>query len=204
MSKPIDTAGQKFGYLKALYLIPQDKRKNTYRRREWLCICDCGKQVVVEQRFLTVKGKQHINSCGCIRAKSHLLATSKCPWLTMDYLWQWTDWDKYAFLHKALVHLMPITKLTKDYYFAFIKKFYHDKQFNLLYSQWLKHQKEHDTFYDWYKPSIDHIIPKSKGGTCSLDNLQFLTVFENLAKRDMTQQEWEKFKSKTNTTSDLF
>ena len=34
MSKPIDITGQKFGYLTALYLIPQDKRKNTYRRRE--------------------------------------------------------------------------------------------------------------------------------------------------------------------------
>lgn len=60
------------------------------------------------------------------------------------------------------------------------------------------------TFYDWYKPSLDHIVPKSRGGDNSLDNLQYLTVFENLSKRDMTMIEWEEFKQKTNTKSELF
>ena len=58
--------------------------------------------------------------------------------------------------------------------------------------------------YDWYKPSLDHIVPKSRGGDNSLDNLQYLTVFENLSKRDMTMIEWEEFKQKTNTKSELF
>lgn len=48
------------------------------------------------------------------------------------------------------------------------------------------------------------MIPKSKGGTNELNNLQVLTVFENLAKRDMTWDEWNIFKEKTNTTSDYF
>ena len=48
------------------------------------------------------------------------------------------------------------------------------------------------------------IIPKSKGGDNSLDNLQFLTVFENLSKRDMTMKEWNEFKVRTNTQSDLY
>ena len=66
-----------------------------------------------------------------------------------------------------------------------------------------KENKE-NTFYDLYKPSLDHIIPKSKGGDNSLDNLQFLTVFENLSKRDMTMKEWNEFKVRTNTQSDLY
>lgn len=54
------------------------------------------------------------------------------------------------------------------------------------------------------KPSIDHIIPLSRGGTSKIDNLQILTVFENLAKRDMTMLEWNNFKYSTNTHSNYF
>ena len=75
-----------------------------------------------------------------------------------------------------------------------------------MYNKWVKENKENkeNTFYDLYKPSLDHIIPKSKGGDNSLDNLQFLTVFENLSKRDMTMKEWNEFKVRTNTQSDLY
>jgi hypothetical protein len=73
----------------------------------------------------------------------------------------------------------------------------------MVYSFWKAHEKE-DTYYDWAKPSLDHIIPKSKGGGNNFTNLQVLTVFENLAKRDMTQKEWVEFKEKTHTTSDYF
>lgn len=77
--------------------------------------------------------------------------------------------------------------------------------FNLILSMKDGIKKNNDTtFYDWYKPSIDHIIPKSKGGTNDLNNLQFLTVFENLNKRDMTMEEWSYFKLLTNTSSDLY
>ena len=61
-----------------------------------------------------------------------------------------------------------------------------------------------NTFYDWAKPSIDHIIPKSRGGNNEKENLQFLTTFENLTKRDMTMEEWNNFKIKTNTHSQYF
>lgn len=44
------------------------------------------------------------------------------------------------------------------------------------------------------KPSLDHITPKAKGGTSSLDNLQFLSWFENRCKNDMTQNEWDNLK----------
>lgn len=80
-----------------------------------------------------------------------------------------------------------------------------EDEFNNIYMTWKERNNEKDTtFYDWYKPSLDHIVPKSRGGDNSLDNLQYLTVFENLSKRDMTMIEWEEFKQKTNTKSELF
>ena len=81
--------------------------------------------------------------------------------------------------------------------------FYYDINFNIIYKNWLEQDKD-NTFYNWYKPSLDHIIPKSKGGTNNIDNLRFITVFENLAKRDMDLEEWEEFKNRTNTHSNLF
>jgi hypothetical protein len=42
------------------------------------------------------------------------------------------------------------------------------------------------------------------GGGWSLDNLCFLTWFENRAKADMSADEWAAFRRQTNTTSDLF
>ena len=57
---------------------------------------------------------------------------------------------------------------------------------------------------DITKPSILNQVPKSRGGDNSLDNLQYLTVFENLSKRDMTMEEWNNFKKETNTHSDFY
>lgn len=204
MSVPFDITGKKFGYLTALELVPYDKRKNSYKRREWLCQCDCGNKTIVEQRFLTDNGKQRTVSCGCIRIRSHLIVTSKCDWLTLDYLLQFKDWKKFSFLHKVMMKNIGLGKIDKNYYFSFIEKFYNDNQFNTLYNNWLKNKDDKYTFYDLYRPSLDHILPKSKGGTDSLDNLQFLTLFENLSKRDMTMAEWEEFKIKTHSQSDLF
>lgn len=122
----------------------------------------------------------------------------------MEYLWSFKDWDKFAFLHKSLIKLMKFDTLSEKYYKDFINKFYNQKQFNFIYSQWLNNNKTSRTFYDLYKPSIDHILPKSKGGTNDLDNLQFLTVFENLCKRDMTAEEWILFKKENNIKGDIF
>lgn len=37
----LDIRGKKFGYLTPEQLIPEGNRGNSYKRREWLCQCDC-------------------------------------------------------------------------------------------------------------------------------------------------------------------
>ena len=66
---------------------------------------------------------------------------------------------------------------------------YNDDQFNRIYESWINSGKE-----KYKKPSIDHIVPKSKGGTNDIENLQFLSWFENRCKNDMTQTEWDNLK----------
>jgi hypothetical protein len=82
---------------------------------------------------------------------------------------------------------------------SFLDKFYFDNQFNALWAKW-KASGENK----WYFPSLDHKTSKLNGEDWSLDNLQFLSWFENRAKAEMNQDEWDDFKIKTNTSSDLF
>lgn len=60
MATPLDIKGCRFGKLTVISLIPEDERRNKYNRREWLCKCDCGNSIIVEQRHLiriiSVKG----------------------------------------------------------------------------------------------------------------------------------------------------
>lgn len=142
-------------------------------------------------------------SCGCLRKVDAFLATTTIKELTEEYLLSFKDFDKFLFIHRAIVHTINLINIDITNYKNYIEYFYFQEQFNKLYSFWKK-QERLNVFYDWAKPSIDHIIPKAKGGTNEIDNLQFLTTFENLAKRDMTMKEWTTFKEKTNTHSSYF
>lgn len=197
----IDITGQRFGRLTAIKLIPKEERTWSNKERAWLCKCDCGNEVVVRQRSL--RGARMTQSCGCVRKIEAFIATNGIRGIEREYLESFDDFDKFLFIHKAIRSTVGIELLSKVQYKEYINYFYFDSQFNMIYNFWKK-QERNNTFYDWAKPSLDHIIPRSRGGRNEKENLHFLTVFENLAKRDMTLDEWTAFKVKTNTTSDYF
>lgn len=66
----------------------------------------------------------------------------------------------------------------------YLLRFYYDDNFNKFYNMFLLTENK------FIKPSLDHLIPRSRGGSSNLDNLHFISYLENIAKSDMTWQEW--------------
>ena len=208
MARKYDLIGKNIGKLKVLSLVPVDERPTQNHGNYWLCKCECGNFVKVPTTYLTGNSNYTQTSCGCERKQRAFQASTKIQ-VSNHFLDQYKDnFEKFLFIHHAI---MGTSGNSSSYYEKhqieyeeIINFFWNDKQFNTLYSLWLKNKKLNNTFYDWLKPSLDHIIPSSKGGKNELSNFQFLTTFENLAKRDMTMEEWNLFKLKTNTKSDYF
>jgi len=76
---------------------------------------------------------------------------------------------------------------------------YLSHDYKRLYENWIKSSKNR-----WLTPSIDHVTPYSRGGRATKNNLAIMTLFENKMKNDMTLEEWNMFKEKTNTKSTIF
>lgn len=110
----------------------------------------------------------------------------------IDHKWlmQFKDFKKLKLLNDAITDRDGRWNVNTEWYREYLIKFYNDNQFNTVYKKWVE-----SNFDKHKKPSIDHIIPKSKGGNNDLDNLQFLSWFENRCKNDMTQEEWNNLKS---------
>ena len=79
--------------------------------------------------------------------------------------------------------------VSSEWYRSYIERFYDDDQFNIIYERWINSGKE-----KYKKPSLDHTVPKAKGGTNDIENLQFLSWFENRCKNDMSQEDWDNLK----------
>jgi hypothetical protein len=108
--------------------------------------------------------------------------------VTLEWLLQYDDVEKLKYLNHSIARDRDRIGFTDTIYMAYIERFYYDANFNFLYERWLASSDK------WQRPSLDHVTAKCKGGTCLIDNLQFLTWFENRAKMDMTHAEWQTVK----------
>ncbi len=130
------------------------------------------------------KGKKMPKSSLYKNMASHIRFDVSAEWLS-----KFEDVEKLKFLNACISDRAGRYNETTGWYKEYIKKFYTDTQFNQIYSKWLGSND------NYLRPTIDHIDPKANGGSNKLDNLQFLTWFENRTKNDMSQVEWQKIKN---------
>lgn len=110
--------------------------------------------------------------------------------VSMDFLLQFEDIEKLKELNRMLFRKRVSQYFDTEKYMRFVEKFYDDDLFNQCY-------KEYKTTHNRYdRPSLDHIVPLSRGGSWDLSNLQIISWFENRSKCDLTKEEYEKFKEK--------
>jgi phage regulator Rha-like protein len=110
--------------------------------------------------------------------------------VSLEFLQQFDDIEKLKTLNRMATNRSGRFNISDCDYKSYILRFYYDEIFNKIYKKWLASGKE-----KYLSPSIDHIIPVSRGGSHSVENLQILTWFENRCKNDMTQAEWNNLKN---------
>jgi hypothetical protein len=110
--------------------------------------------------------------------------------VSVVWLMKFEDFDKLKLLNDVITNRENRYNESTNWYKSYIEFFYYDDKFNNIYKNWIK-----SDFERYKKPSIDHKVSKSKGGTNDISNLQFLTWFENRCKNNMSQKEWNDVKN---------
>lgn len=110
--------------------------------------------------------------------------------VTLDFLLQFENINKLKCLNRMLSRDRISVHFDSEKYQQFIEKFYYDESFNRQFEIF----QNSDNKYD--RPSLDHIIPLSRGGNWELKNLQIISWFDNRAKADMTQEEYDEMRKK--------
>ena len=142
---------------------------------------------VVTREPLNLRGKKKFK---CDRTRDYNnMATHLRFDVTIKWLMQFKDFKKLKLLNEVITNRDNRWSMSTEWYTQYIKTFYFNPQFNSIYSQWVL-----SNYMRYKKPSIDYIVPKSRGGTNDIDNLQFLTWFENRCKNNMSQKEWLELK----------
>lgn len=110
--------------------------------------------------------------------------------VSLDFLTQFEDVERLKCLNKILTRDRVALHFDSEKYRQFVEKFYDDEKFKRQFEIFKASGNKYD------RPSLDHIIPLSRGGTWELENLQIISWFENRAKVDMTQEEYDAMRRK--------
>lgn len=110
--------------------------------------------------------------------------------VTIEWLDGFADIYKLKYLNRSITRRRDCEGFSTEVYRKFIEKFYYDDKFNKLFLAWRK------TGDRWIKPSLDHIQAKCSGGSLLIENMQFISWFENRAKADIDQSTWELMKGR--------
>lgn len=135
---------------------------------------------------MTSKGRKFPNRVMSKESKYKNMAGHIRFNVDFEFLKRFDDIEKLSFLNRCISNRdKRWSDISDEWYKQYLLKFYNDENFNKFY---LKYKETKDKYF---KPSIDHIIPKSRGGDNNLDNLRFLSWFENRCKDNMSLEKWE-------------